>query len=120
MHRKIAKNTPYFRDKIKPSSDHDLPFPPPDVNECVQSSKPCDPSYVCINTVGAFECRCPKGTMEKAGACIPKKSFAGTVRAKVLNYTQELQDKSSTEYKEAERRAVQEVSASAYDVGRHH
>ena len=83
--------------------------PSSDVDECKQSTQPCDPSFECFNTVGSFLCRCPKGTMESDGVCVDKKSFAGTVRATAVNYTEALANKTSPEYQEMERRAVQEV-----------
>ena len=50
--------------------------------------------------------------MESDGVCVDKKSFAGTVRATAVNYTEALANKTSPEYQEMERRAVQEVRES--------
>ena len=54
--------------------------------------------------------RLSKGTMEKAGACVGKQTFAGVARATTVDYVAQLKNKTSPQYKEMERKAVQQVS----------
>ena len=39
-----------------------------DIDECLNS--PCEPTAICINTIGAYQCQCPPGTVPDAfGRC---------------------------------------------------
>ena len=72
---------------------------PADIDECGQAVSPCDPSFVCRNTIGAFTCSCPRGTTEINGKCMKKKEYNGNLRAPRLNFTADLYNPNSKKYK---------------------